>query len=508
VSSPQLDATPPPVAAEAALADRFAGPPGVRLRVRVARGVIINAGFNVGVHFLGMARGIALAGLLTASQFGLWSLITVAFGTLLWLAGVGLDDKYIQQDHPDQEEAFQVAFTLQSLLCAAFLVIVIVAMPLFSLAYGRPDLIAPAFVLGLAMPAVALQTPIWVFYRRMDFLRQRRLQLWDPIVALVVIVGLALAGFGVWAAVFGTLAGAWAMAIVSVRASPYRIRLRWKRGALREYSTFSVPLFVAAAGGVLMGQIPVLVAVRSLGLEEVGAIALASSIALFAHRVDDLVTGTLYPAICAVRDQTELLFETFSKSNRLALVWAAPAGAGVVLFTRDFVDYVIGDQWLGAVLLIQITGASAALNQIGFNWTAFYRARGVTRPIAVQSIVVLVFVLAVAVPLLARYGLEGYAFGMAGATVVGLVVRGVYLVRLFPALRMARHVARAVWPTAPAVGVALLVRWAGEGRSPGQALLEVLAFLVVGLTLSVVAERRLFGESIAYLRERSAPSPA
>jgi PST family polysaccharide transporter len=336
----------------------------------------------------------------------------------------------------------------------------------------------------------------------MDFLRQRRLQLWDPVVSLIGVVGLALAGFGVWAAVLATLAGSWTMAIVAVRASPYRIRFRWQPGALREYTSFSVPLFVAASGGVLMGQIPVLVAVRSLGLEEVGAIALAGSIALFAHRVDDLVTSTLYPAICAVRDRTDLLFETFSKSNRLALLWAAPAGAGIVLFARDFIDFVVGDQWLGAVLLIQITGASAALNQIGFNWTAFYRARGETKPIAVQSVVVLVFVLAVAVPLLAREGLEGYAVGMAGATVVGLVVRGIYLVRLFPALRMAGHVASAVWPTAPAAGAALLVRWAGEGRSPGQALAEVAAFLVVGGALTLLAERRLIAESLSYLRAR------
>ncbi|HEV2999185.1 MAG TPA: oligosaccharide flippase family protein, partial [Solirubrobacteraceae bacterium] len=298
---------------------RFGGSGTLSLRVRAARGVMVNASFNVVVQALTAVQGLALAGMLSVDQYGLWGLITVTLGTLLWLGAIGLDDKYIQQDEPDQEEAFQIAFTLQCLLCGAFLLIVAVAMPLFALAYDRPELVTPALVLGLgAMPAIALQTPLWVFYRRMDFVTQRRLQLWAPVVSLALLVPLAAAGFGVWAPVWATLASAWAAAFAAVRASPYPLRLRWRPGAAREYTSFSLPLFVSAATGVLTAQIPVLVASNSLGLEAVAALTLANTIAVFAYRVDALVTGTLYPAICAVADRLDLLFETFTKSNRLA----------------------------------------------------------------------------------------------------------------------------------------------------------------------------------------------
>src|SRR3712207_7244809 len=49
--------------------------------------------------------------------------------------------------------------------------------------------------------------------------------------------------------------------------------------------------------------------------------SLATTISQFSNRVDDVVTDTLYPAICAVKDRRELLFESFWKSNRLALLW-------------------------------------------------------------------------------------------------------------------------------------------------------------------------------------------
>ena len=53
-------------------------------------------------------------------------------------------------------------------------------------------------------------------------------------------------------------------------------------------------------------------------------IALAATIQSFTDSADQLVTGALYPAICAVRDRTGLLHESFVKSNRLALMWAVP----------------------------------------------------------------------------------------------------------------------------------------------------------------------------------------
>jgi len=55
--------------------------------------------------------------------FAVVSLLAVSLGTLLWLKQVGIGDKYIQQDHPDQQAAFEIAFTLQSMLCGAFTLI-------------------------------------------------------------------------------------------------------------------------------------------------------------------------------------------------------------------------------------------------------------------------------------------------------------------------------------------------------------------------------------------------
>lgn len=489
-----------PAPLESPSPDRFSALEGQTLRTRAARGTVLNAAFVVAVNALGVVKGVAVAAYLGAAEYGVWGLVAVSLGTLLWLAQFGIDDKYIQQDHADQASAFKIAFTLQCMLAAGLMLAIAACLPVFALAYDRTEIILPGLALALAMPAAALQTPLWVFYRRLEFARQRKLQLFDPAVSFLVTVPLAAAGLGVWSVVVGTLAGSWVAAAVAVRASPYPLGLQYERGALREYASFSWPLVAGSASQVAVTQVPMVVASRALGLASVGALTLAGNMSQFTTRVDEIVTQTLYPAICAAKDRLDVLYESFVKSNRLALLWAVPCGVAVALFAEDLVRYVLGRQWEFAVGLIQVLALTAAMNQIGFNWSAFFRARGETRPIAVAGAALLVVAMGVAVPLLASEGLDAFAYGMALATAVHVAARLLYLARLFPALGVIGHVARGVAPTVPAAAAVMLVRTATEGRGPGWALLELTVFGLVAVAATVLLERRLLGEAVGYLR--------
>jgi O-antigen/teichoic acid export membrane protein len=477
------------------------------LRTRAARGTIVNATFLAAINVLGLLKGVIVAGLLGVSEYGVWGLLIAVYGTLTWLAAIGLDDKYIQQDDLDQEAAFQIAFTLQCGLCAVFTVISLAAVPLFALAYGQHEIVAPGLVLAAAFPALALQTPLWVFVRRLQFLRQRQLQAFDPLVSFVATILLVAAGAGIWGLVAGTLAGSWAAAAAAVRASPYPLRLRRDaRARLREYAAFSWPLLLGSAASVIAVQAPLLAASRELGLAAVGALTLAGTVSLFAYRVDEVITQSLYPALARVKDDAGLLWEAFSMSNRLALLWALPFGAAAVLFAGDLVEYVLGERWAVAVVLIQVLGASAAVNQAGFNWTAFFRARGRTRPIAIADLVLLAGVLGIGIPLLVTDGLDAYAWGWAAATALFVAVRFAYLTQLFPTRRLLADCARAAIPTVPAVAAVLLARLFGGDGSALRAALEALLFLVVAAAVTAVWERRLLRRAVALLRRPPAPA--
>lgn len=476
------------------------------LRNLTARGIVINAIFLIAMNGLGFLKGFGVAAFLDPEDYGLWGLLAVAFTTLFKLVQVGVDDKYIQQDYDDQEVAFQEAFTMQCLLCATFVVVIAVAMPLFALAYDDWNVLLPGYALALVIPAMALQTPLWAFYRNMDYLTQRKLQSFDPVVGLVVTIGLAATGFGYWSLVIGVVAGGWTAALIAVRHSPYKLRMRFRRATLREYWSFSGPLFYSAIMVIIIGQVPVLVGKHAIGLVGVGAMGLANNISQYANRVDDIVTNTLYPAVCAVKDRADLLQETFTKSNRLAMLWATAVGAALVLWAPDLVAHLFGEKWEIATYAIQVFGLAAAINQIAFNWSAFYRALGDTKPLAVNSAVMCVAVLVIAIPLLLVDGIDGYATGMTLAIVVLVISRLYYVARLFPLRVVASNCLRGIAPTVPGIVVVVAIRlasWGGE-RTVLQWFVEMAAFAVaVGLT-TLRSERTLLREFRGYLGGRGA----
>src|SRR3954453_12776945 len=114
------------------------------LRAHAARGALVNGAFNVAVSSLGLVRGFVVAAFLSASDYGVWGIVVIAFGTLSWLKQVGVSEKYVQQDEPDQELAFQRAFSIELLANAAFLALALAAIPLAVLVYGQHKIVGPA----------------------------------------------------------------------------------------------------------------------------------------------------------------------------------------------------------------------------------------------------------------------------------------------------------------------------------------------------------------------------
>jgi PST family polysaccharide transporter len=476
---------------------------GLPLRTYAARGVLVNSAFDIGLSSLGLIRGFVLAALLTRADYGVWGVLAVSLGVLAQLKFVGVSDKYIQQEEADQELAFQRAFTAELIATGIAIVPMVVALPIVAIVYGHWELVPPGLVLITVMIASALQSPIWIYYRRMHFVRQRSLAAIDPIVAFVVAIGLAIAGAGYWALALGVVAGAWSAAVAAIATSPYPLRWRYEPGSLKLYFAFSAPIFIATVSIVVVANAAAIATNAHLGLAGVGAVAVAANIGAFTTRVDDLVSGTLYPAICAVQNRLELLRESFVKVNRVALMWAMPFGFGLALFAGDLIQFVIGEKWRPALVLLEVTGVVAAMAHIGFNWDDYFRARSRTVPIAVAAVASTVAFLAVGLPLLFVYGLTGLAIGFAVQASVNLLFRGWYLSQIFHGFSFARHAWRAILPTVPAVCAVLLMRQLESGpRTAAMAIADLSVYLVVTVLATWLFEGSLIREAVSYLVRR------
>jgi O-antigen/teichoic acid export membrane protein len=229
----------------------------------------------------------------------------------------------------------------------------------------------------------------------------------------------------------------------------------------------------------------------------------------YVDRADQVITATIYPAICAVTDRKDVMTELFTKSNRVTAMWALPFGAGLALFAPDLVHWVLGDKWEPATILLQVLGVTGAVHQLGFNWTAFYRAVGISRPQAVYALAAAVAFCAVPLPLLFTNGIDGFAYGMFAVMAAAWGTRAWYIKQLLPDVRLTALALRASLPVLAASGAVLLVRAAESGsRSLAMVAAELAVFAIVLVLATWGAERPLLRELAGYLRRRSLSAPA
>ena len=475
--------------------------PRAQLRVRTVRGALVNAAFMGGAEALVVAQGLIVTVLLGPRQIGLYGIVTTTAVTVAALRRVGIDEAFVQQRESDQELEFQRAFTLELVVGAAFSLLLVTLAPIVAVAYGDEQLVALMAAVAYLPTAFALQAPAWIFFRQMDFVRVRTLQAIVPVVTFCVTVPLAAVGVGVWSLVIGPAVGNTAAIVACAAVSPYRMRLRFDSAARSRYFRFSWPVFVSAAALLVVGQGQVLAFDLHGGLAAAGYITLAVTLTRYADRADQIITTTIYPAICVVRDQIETLREMFLSSNRVALMWVLPFCAAFILFSGDLVRFVLGYRWQPAVLLLQGLAGAAAIQQLGYNWFSFYRARGDSSRQAVEAFMMTVGFLALAVPGLFVWGPWGFIVGRLATAAMVLAVRRHYVRRLLDLELLAIGV-RGFMPVAIAAAVVIAIRalaWT-DPRSLAQALVELAVFLGMTALLTWLAERTLVGELVAQVR--------
>jgi O-antigen/teichoic acid export membrane protein len=477
--------------------------PRAELRRRTLRGTIITAGFLAAIDGLVLIQGLVVTRLLGPREIGLYGVVSTTVISLIALKRVGVDELFVAQDESDQEREFQYAFTLELGLSAAMCLIILALSPVIAAVYREHRLVALMASLAYLPIAFALQAPLWVFFRRMDYRRQRSLQAIQPVVGFAVTVPLAAAtGLGVWSLVIGQVAGYVVAVTATLRVTPYRLALRYDRAVAARYLRFSGPILATIACTLIIVQGQILMIKLHDGLAAAGFITLAVTLTRYIDRADQIVTATIYPAICAIQGQRRALEETYLKSNRATLLWVLPYAVGVVLFAPDLVGFVLGRAWAPAVVLLQGLAIVGAITQLGFNWFSFFRAHGDSRPPAVEAVAGMVAFLALVPAGLLLDGFDGFVLARIAAALVPLAVRGVFVRRLLPDVRYRQIVAPTLIPILVGTAAPLVLRailW-GHHRTLGQAIAELVLFVAVYTVMALRRERALVGELLGAVR--------
>lgn len=480
-----------------------------RLAGLASRGGIVNIGFGTVVQALAAVQSVIIGRLLGPEILGLYALATggVVIGSTL--KDFGISQKLVQERDTDLHTAYGVAFTLELILAGgAFVLVGGVVGPILALAYHRPVLLPVVAALGLSVFTTAfLYLPAALPYREMNFVRRNLILAVGPVATFAVTVPAAVEGMGIWSLVAGDLAGFAAASVVMLTIGSTRPHIVLDRALMRRFVRFGGPLWGAGIVSTASGWISTVVISGTLGIRPLGYFSLAQSWAAQATQVDGYLSDTLFPALCSIQSSVERQRRAFTLTCRLSMGWAAPVGAGMVVFASPVVHTFLGPHWTTAIFLLQAEGAGVTISCIAYSWNMFFAARGDNRPALVASALAAMWLLGGFVPLTLVFGLHGVAGAIVLLAAGSYLLRRHYLTKIFGEVHLLRMVWRE-WLAAAAAAALVLVCRVGGWRPTGAVNLmaQAVLFGVVALGLFALLERSMLRDILRGIRSGGGPA--
>lgn len=455
--------------------------PSRELTRRAARGFLWALLATVGVKILSVGALTVAARILVPEEFGLFAfaLVYVTYLNTLGDLGVGTALIYWKER---VEDAAQLTFAVNLATGFAWCLLTLALAPtiadFFHAPSGTPVLRALAvlfLIRGVGNTHDALC--------RKDLRFRERLlpEIGLAATKAALIVGLAVAGMGVWSLVWGQLAGTAVWSVALWRVVPWRPTWRWPSELLRPMLTYGREIVAINVVAAVVHHVDYVVVGRMLGVEALGFYQLAYKIPEMAViAVLWQVNAVLFPTFSKVRDPSELATAYVEAMRYVGLV-VLPAAAGLFFLAEPIVFTLFGGQWAPSVPILRALAVYVAFRALGSHAGDVMKATGRPRLLLLVGVARA----AVLVPVLffaGRVGAPAVAWAMAGVTALALpvqllVVRSLTGVRIGQALGALRGGAIATCALA-----AFLAAWTGM-ISPSRSVEVVVGGTLLGFAL-------------------------
>lgn len=433
-----------------------------------------------------MLKALILARLLTPSDFGLFGIVMLALTTLDTFSQTGISAALVQR-RGDIRPFIGTAWTIQIVRGIVLAVLLYVAAPAVAAFFNEPAVTGLLRFVTLVLLAQGLvSTGIVSFTRDLDFRRSFIFEVLSGGLSLAAGVILAYRLRSPWALVWANLVGATARVVLSFLLSPIRPKLELKREQAGELFAFGKWMSGYAMATWFWQNIDRLVLGRMLGAGSLGVYQMAQRIASMpVSEVAIASMGVSLPAYARIQNEKERLARSFLDTVEMTMSIVAPLAAFLVLAAPDVVQGLLGEQWVAAVVPLQILSIGALFTALDAAATPLLVAVGKPKIEFWKNAVRSAAVGLIIVPLTARYGLVGaclsfvigslaalafwgYAVGAAALGRRALAGRALLVGAMAAPVCVAVSGARAAVPRPGAAGLALVtaaaaISWLAAG---------------------------------------------
>jgi O-antigen/teichoic acid export membrane protein len=343
------------------------------LKLKIDRGVAwVGLASSLVALFDVVALALILNYWITAKEFGEISVVVTLFGALQLAAELGLPAALVGRADGGalEQDRLSTTFWLGLLAGLAQYVLVWFAGPLVARAHGEP-IVGPLFrVVGLVLIIRPLYTTHQALMKRgLQFRELSTIRMVASTTELVVKLGSAIAGAGVWCFALGPIARELAYAI----GVPLRARWRPRRVLRPRLVGPDLRFGMRSTGGELLlqlyGNLDYQIVAYAFGTTSVGLYRAAKELVIEPVRfVSNVVAVVAFPTFARLRGDRAAVTAQYVAFTRQNLAVVLGLLSIVVVAAEDVLGVVLGGPYTAAAdaaRILAIVGVLRALSHLG-----------------------------------------------------------------------------------------------------------------------------------------------
>ncbi|WEN15366.1 lipopolysaccharide biosynthesis protein [Rhodanobacter sp. AS-Z3] len=324
------------------------------------------AGVRFAGQFIAWAITLVVIRILKPSDYGLMAIAEVLIGFAALFQELGLYSAMVQKRDLTERQVEQ-AFGFLIIANTGIYVLLFAMAPLLAAFFDDPRLTNIVRVLGIQFPLASIGVvQDAMLSRSMRFKQKSLATLAITLVNGITTLGFALAGAGVWALVYGSLAGSLIRPVALSLAARHWCRPRFSRAGMAEMLNFGG--FITASGFIwyVYSQSDVFIIGKVLGKEILGFYSIAMQLAsLPLQKIGETLNQVGLAAYSSIQHDMAAIRFHYLKVLRLLNFFGFPIFWGLSSIAPELVSVVLGARWERAVIPLQLLSLVMPLRLAG-----------------------------------------------------------------------------------------------------------------------------------------------
>lgn len=332
------------------------------------------------IQLVNLAVITVLYAVLQEAEIGVFFLVSASIAFLSYFSDIGLAAALIQKKEALTDEDLKTTFTMQQILVGGLCIIALALSGFVGNLYhlnSEGVLLFQALVVSFFLSSLKT-IPSIILERNLRFDKLVIPQIVETLAFNLVVLVLALQGFGIMSYTYAVLArGAVGLATIYLIA-PWRIGFSFSKQVAKKLLSFGIPFQSNSVLALVKDDLLILYLGTVLPLTQLGYIGFAQKWAYTPLRLimDNMIRIT-FPSFSRLTHDPLHLGRAIEKSLFATVTLIFPALTGLVLLAPYFIEYIPKYQkWEPALLSLTFFAMSAALSSVSTPLTNALNAIG------------------------------------------------------------------------------------------------------------------------------------